>query len=201
MPRRHLPSLLVVVLLVSGCTSNTPEGVAERYWAAVIAKDQQTIEQTIVESSSPSLSKAIQPNPESSVEFGETLRAGGNMQEDENATVDTRFHWVEDGETTVLQLDTVLVYQDGAWRVDPVKTRQEFFDSVYRSALTGLEAALEESAQTFREMGSSLSESMARELSAASRELQKQSEKANKEIQEFLEKLDEDLQKELEKRQ
>lgn len=196
----RLLGLLSLLLLLSACERNTPEAVSERYWNAVIAGDQETIEQTIAESSSPGLSKAVQPNPESTVTFGETIRGGGNMREDENATVETQLHWVEDGETTVLELDTVLVYEDGAWKVDPEKTRQEFFDGVYRSALTGLEAALEESARSFREMGNSMSESMARELSTLSRELQQRSEEANEEIQKFLEGLDQDLQKELERR-
>lgn len=196
--RLRILGLLSVALLLIACEHNTPESVSKRYWEAVIANDQQTIEQTIAKSASPSLSEVIQPSPESSVSFGE---AKPGASTNENATVDTRLHWVEDGETTILQLDTVLVNEDGAWRVDPTATREEFFDSVYRSALTGLEVALQESAEAFREMGNELSESMARELSAASRELREQSEQANKEIQAFLESLDEELRKELEKRQ
>src|SRR5690606_32379429 len=94
---------------------------------------------------------------------------------------------------------TVLVRENDQWKVDPAATRNAFFESVYRSALTGLEAILEDSARAFREFGSELSQEMARELSEATRELQEQSEKANEEIQSFLEGLDAALREELER--
>lgn len=187
-------SLLLLLALLSACARNTPESVADRYWQAVIANDEEAIRQSIASSSSPSLSTVIHPSPESRVTFGPTER------QEETAQVATTIHWVDGEETATFDTETMLVLEEGEWKVEPALTRQAFFDSVYSSAITGLEAALEESAEAFRELGSELSETMARELSAASRELQEQTEKANQEIRQFLEELDEELRKELEKR-
>lgn len=200
----RLASLLCALLALSACSQNNPAAVSERYWQAVIADDQATVEQLVVETSSPGLSSVIQPGPDSSVEIGRTQRESFDGPEGEEgaAEVPTTIHWVdENGDRSTFETATVLVFEDGSWKVDPAQTRERFFDSVYRSALTGLEAALEESAQAFRELGSEMSETMARELSTASRELQEQSQKANEEIQNFLENLDEELRKELERHQ
>ncbi|MEX1033139.1 MAG: hypothetical protein WDZ30_07240 [Cellvibrionaceae bacterium] len=194
MPKLQISILFMGFLIVSACARNTPEEVSKRYWEALIANDQEAVEQLVVDSSSKGLSNVIEPGPDSRVTFGETVRV------EETARVETIIHWADEVETSTFNTQTVLVYEDNTWKVDPVRTREAFFESVYRSALTGLEAALAESAEAFRELGSELSSSMARELSEASRELQEQSEKANEEIQEFLKSLDEELQKELEKR-
>lgn len=205
----RLIGLIIFAALLSACARNSPESVAERYWQAVLAEDQQTIEAVIVDSSKPSLSKVIQPGPGSKVTVERAEReafAGPDQasakKQDGIAEVPTTIYWVdEDGNTSTFRTETVLVSNQGEWKVDPERTRERFFDSVYRSALTGLEAALEDGARAFREFGSTVSESMARELSAASEELQEQSEQASEEIKRFLESLDEELQKELEKHQ
>jgi gas vesicle protein len=207
MTKLRLLGLALFAMLLGACARNSPDSVAERYWEAVLADDQQQVQTLISEGSEPGLSKVIEPGPGSSVSIGRPEReafAGPDQAEADKssgiAEVPTTIHWVDDkGETSTFQTETVLVFEDGSWKVDPDRTRERFFDSVYRSALTGLEAALEESARAFRELGSTVSESMARELSAASEELQEQSKKANEEIQRFLESLDEDLRKELER--
>lgn len=204
--KSRLLTILSFLLLLSGCAKNAPDDVARRYWEAVIAGDEQAIRQTIVKSASPSLSTVIRPGPKSTVSVGHPEResfAGPKEKEEGGAAeVPTTIHWVdENGKTSTFETETVLVYEEGYWKVDPARTRAAFFDSVYRSALTGLEAALEESAQAFEELGNDISESMARELVEASRELQEQSKKANEELQQFLKNLDEDLRQELEKQQ
>lgn len=204
----RLLSLALIAILLGACARNSPESVAERYWEAVLANDEQQIQRLISGASEPSLSKVIQPGPGSTVSVGRPERktfAGPDQADADGsggtAEVPTTVHWVDDaGDTSTFQTKTVLVYEEGDWKVDPERTRERFFDSVYRSALTGLEAALEESARAFRELGNTVSETMARELSAASEELQEQSKKANEEIQLFLKGLDEDLRKELERR-
>lgn len=202
--KSRLLIFMPLLLLLTACAQNSPEDVARRYWQAVIAGDEQAIRETIVQSASPGLSTVIQPGPDSRVTFGHTEResfAGPNEPE-AAAEVPTTIHWVdENGETSTFETETVLVFENGEWKVDPAQTRAAFFESVYRSALTGLEAALEESAEAFRELGNDMSESMAREMAEASQQLREQSEKANEELQKFLESLDEDLQRELEKRQ
>ncbi|MCW8195088.1 OmpH family outer membrane protein [Proteobacteria bacterium 005FR1] len=205
----RLIGLVLFAIVLSACARNSPESVAERYWQAVLADDQQTIQSVISDRGDPNLSKVIQPGPGSkvTVERAEREAPAGPDQTDATspggiAEVPTTIYWVdEDGKTSTFQTETVLVFEGDTWKVDPDRTRERFFDSVYRSALTGLEAALEEGAKAFRELGNTVSETMARELSAASEELQKQSKEANEELQRFLESLDEELQKELEKRQ
>lgn len=187
-----LASCLLLLGLI-GCERHSPEDVSARYWAAVLNGDSKTAAQYVTESTSPGLSTFIEPGPGSSVTFGETERS------EQRARVETTIYWVDEDESSVFETATVLVRENNLWKVDPAATRAEFFDSVYRSALTGLEAILEDSARAFREFGSELSQEMARQLSQATRELQEQSEKANEEIQLFLETLDEELRKELER--
>lgn len=195
MPARVL-SIFFCLLLLSlvGCERNSPEDISARYWAAVLADDQEAASQYVTDASSPSLSTVIRPDLGSSVSFGETHRS------EQRAEVETTINWVDADETSVFETATILVKENNQWKVDPAETRNAFFESVYRSALTGLEAILEDSARAFRDFGNELSQEMARELSQATRELQEQSQKANEEIQQFLESLDEELRKELERR-
>lgn len=196
MPARALLLLTTLFLLgLAGCERHSPEDVAALYWNVVLAGDSQAAAEYVTDSTSPGLSAFIEPGPGSSVSFGETR--GGEQR----AEVETTIHWVDGPETTVFETSTVLVRENGQWKVDPAETRTAFFESVYRSTLTGLEAILEDSARAFQEFGGELSLEMARELSQATQELQEQSRKANEEIQLFLETLDEELRKELERRQ
>jgi len=202
MSRTALAAFLLFGLLLSACARNDPEAVAQQYWDAIITGDEEVARRLIAEGSEPSLSAVIEPGSGSRVEIGRVERssyAGPTEGGGDTAEVPTTIHWVDGDESNTFQTETILVFEDGAWKVDPAATRAAFFESVYRSALTGLEAALEESADAFRELGSSLSENMARELSAASRELQQQAEQANEEIKKFVEELDEELQKEIER--
>lgn len=193
MQARILPVIFLLLLSLVGCERHGPRDVSERYWTAVLADDQATAAQYVTDATSPSLSTVIHPQPGSRVSFGDTQRS------EQRAEVETTIHWVDGQETTVFETITVLVRENDQWKVDPAATRNAFFESVYRSALTGLEAILEDSARAFREFGSELSQEMARELSEATRELQEQSEKANEEIQSFLESLDAALREELER--
>lgn len=188
-----LISFFMLSMSLIGCERHSPKDVSAQYWAAVLAGDSATAAHYVTESTSPGLSTFIQPGPGSSVSFGETVR------NEQQAEVETTIYWVDGDETTVFETSTILVRQDGSWKVDPAQTRSAFFESVYRSALTGLEAILEDSARAFREFGSELSDQMARELSEATRELQEQSRKANEELQLFLETLDAELRQELER--
>lgn len=196
MPARTLALLFFSLLAVTlaGCERHTPKQVSARYWAAVLEGDSQAAAEYVTDSTTPGLSTFIEPGPGSSVSFGDTERS------EQRARVETFIHWVDEDESTVFETTTVLVRENNLWKVDPAATRAEFFESVYRSALTGLEAILDDSLRAFREFGSELSQEMARELSEATRELQEQSKKANEEIQMFLESLDEELRKELERR-
>lgn len=187
---------LSFTLLLGGCARNSPEHVAEQYWQAVLAGDAEAAQAWAHPDSSGGLSRMVQPGAGSEISFGETV------VDDERAVVETRLEWHDEEEdnTASFTFDTTLGKADGEWKVDTDATRQAFFDSVYRSSLTALEAALQQSVDAFRELSDDVAREMKEELRDASRELRRQSEQANQEIQKFLEELDQDLSEELQQR-
>jgi hypothetical protein len=179
-------------VLLSAC-SPSPEQVAQEYWQAVLVDDQATIQRLVKEQSTRELSHIIQPGPASTVSFEKTEVA------EQQARVQTHLQWGEVDKEAHFNFDTVLARTDDGWKIEPVATRDEFFDSVYNSTLSGLEAALNQSLESFKAVSGEVAREMTMELSKASAELQRQTEQANEEIQEFLNELDRELSQELEK--
>jgi len=189
---RHFAFFLTLFLL-SACSQNTPEGVANEYWQAMFADEEETITKIMLDKEASGLHKTLDPGSESKIVFGDTYIDG------DTAKIDTMLTWKNSKEESTFATKTILIRTNEGWKIDTEQTQKVFFNSVYASTLTGLEAALVNSANAFLELGDSLTDSMADELSNATRKLQQQSEAANQEIQEFLKNLDVNLQQELEK--
>lgn len=185
-------AVTLALVLLSAC-SQSPEEVAQEYWQAVLADDKEKIKSLVKEQSARELSHIIQPGPASAVSFEETTI------EADLAQVQTHLQWGEAEERAHFNFDTVLARTDNGWKIEPEATRDEFFDSVYNSTLSGLEAALSQSLESFRALSGEVAREMSTELSKASAELQRQTEQANEEIQKFLKELDKELSQELEK--
>ncbi|GAB1266667.1 hypothetical protein NBRC116493_03370 [Aurantivibrio infirmus] len=184
-----------ILLILSACSRNSPEQVANDYWQALFISDEASISTLVFDQEASSLHKILDPGDESKVVFGD-IKIEGDI-----AKVDTLLTWKDSEKESTFGTKTILRKTDDGWKIDTEQTQKVFFDSVYASTLSGLEAALADSANAFLELGDSITNSMAEELSNASQALQQQSEEANQEIQAFLQKLDENLKKELEKHQ
>lgn len=193
MNRTRNLAFFLIVFLLSACSRNSPESIANTYWQAMFVADEEAFTEIILDKKASGLHKILDPGNESKIVFGETDIDG------DTAKIDTTLTWKNSEEESTFGTKTILVKTDEGWKVDTEQTQKVFFDSVYASTLTGLEAALADTASAFLELGDSLTDSMAKELSNATRQLQQQSENANQEIQDFLKNLDENLQQELEK--
>lgn len=189
---RHFACCLIIFLL-SACSQNSPEDVAGDYWQAVFTADENNISELVLDIEASGLHKILNPGEESKIVFGDAEIDG------DTAKFDTLLTWKDTEKESTFGTKTILINTDDGWKVDTEKTQKVFFDSVYASTLSGLEAVLADSANAFFELGDSITDSMAEELSVATQQLQQQSEEANEEIQAFLKNLDENLQQELEK--
>ena len=178
---------LSLLFLLSACFGQQPEDVAKRYWNAVIQGDANALHELAATNSQSNVNRISQPDAGSKVGFRETT------VEDDGATVVTEVHWV-DGDTTVdVALQTVLVKEDGSWKVDIVKTRRSLYAGLFNNAFASLSESIEEGATALQHIGEDIADDINRELLKAGKELQQQTEQASRELQEMLEQLQQEL--------
>lgn len=108
--------LLGAVGLAAACTTaESPETVADRFWAAVQDGDAETARQHAIESESSSLNLEDDDSSVDGYELGET------HVEDGAAFVETRITTSGEWELDI-SFVTVLVEDDGEWKVDIEQT-------------------------------------------------------------------------------
>lgn len=185
---------LTCLLTLTACSGTGPESIAAQYWDAILDGDEETAKELLADPDQSGPETVIAPGSGSQVSFGEVDMA------ENTARVATLLEWVDEDNTATYPITTVLVQQDGQWRIDAHATRRSLINSVYQSTLTELQKTFEQSAEEFRKLGEQLVEGMEDELSEAGRVLQENAEQANEELNTFLEKLDEQLVEEIRKR-
>lgn len=108
--------LASMAALVTACFgAEGPEGVADRFWAAVQDGDVETARAYAIESESSSLKLEGEHSSVESYELGES------RSEDGKALVETRLTTAGEWELDI-SFETVLVEEDGEWKVDVEQT-------------------------------------------------------------------------------
>jgi hypothetical protein len=102
-------------LLTACAGADSPEGVADRFWAAVQAGDAETAQEYSIESEDTTLKLE---EGESAID---SYEVGASRVEDARAFVETRVRSAGDWELDI-DFETVLVQHEGDWKVDVDRT-------------------------------------------------------------------------------
>ncbi|NNL99407.1 MAG: hypothetical protein HKO62_01565, partial [Gammaproteobacteria bacterium] len=159
-PTRFRIALLLAVgpwlLLIGGCNTQpaTPMMVAERFWSAVEADDVRRIRRHILAAQAAASAGTQGVTPVTATQLGRTVIDG------DNARIDTRVTLAADSDTEVA-LATVLVLEQGDWKVDYDRT----MDSLARRG------EVAETLAELREFGAALGEGISQSVEEFERAL------------------------------
>jgi len=130
--------------------------VAKGFWDAMNAKDIQVIRLYVTKESADKLQIKEKDTP------GNCEVTFGNIKiEDDKTIIDTTMQTNEGTTEFQVQMQTILVKEDGQWKVDADQTMMSMFGGAMGEMMNGLGKALEEGFKKgFEEMGKSMAEGM-----------------------------------------
>src|SRR3989304_5426507 len=130
--------------------------VAKGFWDAMNAKDIQVIRLYVTKESADTLQIKEKDTP------GNCEVTFGNIKiEDDKTIIDTTMQTNEGTTEFQVQMQTILVKEDGQWKVDADQTMMSMFGGAMGEMMNGLGKALEEGFKKgFEEMGKSMAEGM-----------------------------------------
>lgn len=192
--RRLLLVLLSVCLPLiwgTGCSEvNSPLEVSEIFWDAVERGDVNTIRKVTLPESLPESEITENILPISDVEFGRIIIDG------DQATVETRLT-VQSDRPLQLPIETLLLREDGEWRVDYKSTVASVQrDSPVAAMLQGLQEFNERITRAMDESVNELERSLPeleRQLRSLEREMQRQLPEWQQRLEEFANRMEEAL--------
>ena len=129
---------------------------AKGFWDAMNAKDIQAIRLYVTKESADKLQIKEKDTP------GYCEATFGNIKiEDDKTIIDTTMHTNEGTTEFQVQMQTILVKEDGQWKVDANQTMMSMLGGAMGEMMNGLGKALEEGFKKgFEEMGKSMTEGM-----------------------------------------
>jgi len=137
--------------------------VAKGFWDAMNAKDIQAVQLYVTRGSKDKL-KIKEDEANCKATFGDIKIA------DDKTTIDTTMQ-TRDGTTELeIKMQTILVKEDGLWKVDAEQTMMSMFGGAMGEMMKGLGKALEEGFKKgFEEMGKSMADGMQKGMEGMSR--------------------------------
>ncbi len=185
--------IAIFTCLMVGCGGGADDR-AQEYWEALIKGDEETIDGMIEGAAFMELSRWVEMAPGSSVSIGDVEAEG------DTAKVATVLTWIdEDGDETVVDLQTSMVKVNDEWKVVAGATRQAFISSVYRASLNQIGKALDANVEAFAELGDELADDMAEDMQDLTESLQKYTDETSDDINSFLDELDDETREQFEK--
>jgi hypothetical protein len=160
MPRHLLTLPLFFLLAAGGCgAAGGPESVAENFWAAIMAGDKEEARKYAAKDSVAELElEPKQPGEERDIEFGKAVESNNQV------SIPTTMITTTNGQEQRVPLNTVLVKQDGDWKVDWNQTMASMLGGMMGEMMKGMSEAMEgmaeEMGKSFEEMGKSYEEAM-----------------------------------------
>jgi hypothetical protein len=142
----------IVLALFIGCNSDSPQNIAKKFWSAVADEDIETAKSYATRATA----NAIQHNEGGGtleVTFGEITTDGWQT------TIDTAAHTVSGDSEETMYLKTVLVQEDGQWRVDAIKTMMSALGVEVAEAMQGAVEMMQ--GEEFTELMQGMAEGMA----------------------------------------
>ncbi len=168
--------LLVSLIFIQACTPekpNTPQTVAQAFWAAALKGDTETAKQFLTAQSQASF-KVILSDPRDFVELGEQSITTNR------AEVLTQLTRHKDNQQSKTSMRTILLNQNGQWLVDFEQTRDSMLGSELQSVIDQLSNTMRETIDKGVQV---MGESVKDELQQIERSLQDTLDDLNQEIE------------------
>ncbi len=148
-----LVCMVIALFLTAGCTrSDSPEGVADKFWGALIDRDIDKARSYATENSAASLQEnKNNADGEAEITFGEVKTENGK------STIETTMHSSTGEMELNIPMKTFLVQEDGEWKVDANQTMMSMFGGAMGELMEGFGDAMKDS---MREMGKAMGEGM-----------------------------------------
>lgn len=133
-----------------------PLAVAKGFWDAINAKDMQSVKLYTTKESRDTLQiKDNDATTNCEVTFGEV------KMEDNKSIIETTMQTKNGTTASEIQIRTILVREDGQWKVDPDQTMMSMFGEAMGEMIKGLGKAIGEGLKNgMEEMGKSMAEGM-----------------------------------------
>ena len=159
MMRRLLSLPLLFVLATGGCgAAGGPESVARNFWDAIMAGDKDTAKKYATKNSMAEMElEPQQAGEERDVKFGKAVESADQV------SVPTTLVTTANGQEQKVPLNTILIKEDGDWKVDWNQTLASMLGGMMGEMMKGMSEAMEgmaeEMGKSFEEMGKSFEES------------------------------------------
>lgn len=153
MKKNLIPFLAIMILgSISGCGSSgdSPETVADSFWTA-LQNHELTLARSYATPETADMLNNTDNDQDVEVILGETTMRDGE------AHIQTTMKAADEGQAMDIAMITVLVQQEGAWRVDVNKTMMSIFGGT-------MGEMMEQMGEVMQEMGESLAEGMQESL-------------------------------------
>lgn len=158
---QRILSLPILYLLASGgCgAAGGPESVASGFWDAVMAGDKESAKKYATKNSVAEMElEPKKPDEDRAIEFGKPVESNGQV------SIPTTLVTTTNGQAQRVPLNTVLVKEDGNWKVDWNQTMASMLGGMMGEMMKGMSDAMkgmsDEMGKSFEEMGKSYDEAM-----------------------------------------
>ena len=175
MKKNMIPVFIIIILsLTVGCTStDSPEDVAKKFWTALEDRDVDKARKYATKESAGSLRANENKNGgDIEITFGEVTT------KDNEAIVETTMRSSNGGKEIQIPMKTILVREDGEWKVEAQHTMLSMFGGAMGEIMQGLGKAMKES---MKEMGKAMAEGMKEGMKESMEEMKSTMEKSTEE--------------------
>lgn len=160
MMRRLLSLPLLFLLAAPGCgAAGGAESVATNFWDAMMAGDKEAAKKHATKNSMAEMElEPKQPGEERDVKFGKAVESADQV------SIPTTLITTVEGESQQIPLNTIVVKEDGDWKVDWNQTMASMLGGMMGEMMKGMTEAMQgmadEMGKSFEEMGKSYNEAM-----------------------------------------
>ncbi len=147
--------ILITATVFTACGgSDDPKSVADAYWSALAERDVEKARSYVTKESAQSVSIDEKQDADEILEtsFGEQTEENGLVTIPTTLTVTQA-----NGEQQTFSMSTILIQEDGAWKVDAQKTMFSMFGGAMKKMMEGMGEAMK---QGMEGMGKAMQESM-----------------------------------------
>lgn len=175
MKKRLMPLVVSVILtFIIGCSSDSPLDVAEKFWRALEDDNIYEARSFATRATAISIKRTDKRDDEKlNVTFGEVTTDGWKT------TVDTAAHKISGDSEDTIYLKTVLVQEEGEWKVDAMKTMMSALSDEFAEAMESAVEVMQ--SDEFNKAMQGMAEEMAEGMAQGMEEImQKSLEEMNK---------------------
>ena len=136
---------LVFMLVLTSCSlGNDPQSVARKFWDAMANRDIETARSYVTRASRESLSIDQDEAADLQITLGEMTRTEGEVR------ISTIMKQTSDAKEQGIPLQTILVQEDGAWKVDAERTMFSILGGAMGQMMDSLKQGIEDIGEAFK---------------------------------------------------